>query len=64
MALYSFAYNGIIDAAVNKQSASTYIDLLGLVMASQLLSIFTGYAWLLLAVVCMYIYTYLSTYLA
>ena len=51
MACYSLAYNGIIDAAVNKQSQSTYIDLLGLTMAAQFLSIFTNYAWLILAAV-------------
>jgi hypothetical protein len=46
-----YSYTGLVTSAKNKTSASTYVDLLGLTMITQLASVFWDGAWLLLLLV-------------
>jgi hypothetical protein len=48
---YWYAYTGLVAAAKLQTSTSTYVDLLGLTMVTQLASVFWDGAWLLLLLV-------------
>ncbi|KAM3573400.1 hypothetical protein VYU27_004641 [Nannochloropsis oceanica] len=47
---YALAYHGLVSAAVERLSASTYVDLLGLTMAAQFTSFVTHWFWVLFLV--------------
>jgi len=47
---YALAYHGLVSAAVERMSASTYVDLLGLTMAAQFTSFVTNWFWVLFLV--------------
>jgi hypothetical protein len=46
-----YSYTGLVSSAKHKTSTSTYVDLLGLTMITQLASVFFDAAWLLLLLV-------------